>query len=269
MRHLLPLLALFTLLLPASANPPTWWAKGNPPIITGTSENNKGPANIGQAKWIVTEALRVLDTIAPATATQIRSDLAGTQLDHSDRIIDFTVSYPKDPSWVEKQKAPLLLGQLKAIARPFYNRLNTLDANWVEGQIKQNHLPVTATLNSHYWQITGVSASYTTGGFYPWSPTTPTEQNKAIATIGQLKAVFSLRFEEHPIAIFAPPVPTPNDDPDGDGLTTPYELAHGLNPYDADTDGDGIPDGEDTDPAHPQFIALANATMIHVWSPAE
>ena len=34
-----------------------------------------------------------------------------------------------------------------------------------------------------------------------------------------------------------------NDDPDGDGLTTAVERGLGTDPYTADTNGDGIPDG--------------------------
>ncbi|OGC00091.1 hypothetical protein A2V82_13030 [candidate division KSB1 bacterium RBG_16_48_16] len=46
------------------------------------------------------------------------------------------------------------------------------------------------------------------------------------------------------------------DDPDGDGLTTAFELSSiGTNPFNADTDGDGIDDGTEvasgTDPADP------------------
>ena len=122
-------LALFTLLAPAAASPPgwwspDWWSDGVPPVINGSPANNQGPANIGQAKWMVSEALRALDAAAPAIATQVRADLAGTPPDHADRIIDLGIPEPKDAAWIEKQKAPLLIGQLKAIAAPFYTRLN-------------------------------------------------------------------------------------------------------------------------------------------------
>jgi hypothetical protein len=33
------------------------------------------------------------------------------------------------------------------------------------------------------------------------------------------------------------------DDPDGDGLTTGDEVALGTDPFDEDTDSEGIPDG--------------------------
>ena len=38
-------------------NRPAWWSEGDAPVITGGEENNQGPANIGQAKWMAKRAL--------------------------------------------------------------------------------------------------------------------------------------------------------------------------------------------------------------------
>lgn len=170
------LFPLFTLLAPAWAAPPAWWANGNPPILNGAAENNQGPANVGQAKWMVSEALRALDTAAPPVAIQVRADLAGTAPNFTDRVIDLAVPDPKDAVWIEKQKAPLLIGQLKAISAPFYTRLATVNNTWLAAELTTNG---TAHPNS----------------IFPWTTETIDDANKAIATIGQLKAVFSLRFE--------------------------------------------------------------------------
>ena len=134
MRHLTPLLALFVLLLPAAANPPQWWLDGHPPVIDVTAApNNHGPANLGQAKWMATEALRILDSVSPQLAADIRLDLNGSN--PSNRIVDLTEPDQKTPEWIENQKAPLLLGQLKALARPFYNRLNAASPQWCPATI--------------------------------------------------------------------------------------------------------------------------------------
>jgi len=180
----------------AKANPPVWWRDGTPPVFDSTAApNNLGMANIGQAKWMASEALRTLDATAPEVSTLIRYDLAGTASNHSNRIVDLTVPNPKPSGWADQQKAPLLLGQLKAIALPFYNRLNQADHNWLLGQINLNQPNGVAIPGTHYWIVTG-NANYIENGCYPWNPGTAPDVNKSPVTIGQLKAIFSLRFED-------------------------------------------------------------------------
>jgi hypothetical protein len=222
------------------SNRPAWWTDGIPPVITpNAAENNQGPANIGQAKHMVSLALRALDTASPTIASQIRADLAGTQPDHSDRIIDLTVPAPKDTAWIEKQKAPLLLGQLKAIAHPFYTQLHAAAPTWLAAERTAN-----GTNNP--------------GSIFPWTATTDDDSNRSIATIGQLKAVFSLRFETLPspdfdddgladaweILYFSNLAQPGSGDFDSDGLSNLQEQAMGTNPstIGVDGDGDGLPD---------------------------
>jgi hypothetical protein len=56
---------------------------------------------------------------------------------------------------------------------------------------------------------------------------------------------------------------------DGDGLTALQELALGTSPHDADTDGDGIPDGEDEDPLVADTVPMSAVNSIQVWFPCE
>lgn len=210
-------LALVILLTPVAAAPPAWWSDGDPPVITGSAENNRGPANIGQAKYMVAEALRALQATAPGIATQIRADLVV--------VIDLSVPDPKDDPWIEQQKAPLLLGQLKAISAPFYTRLNTANATWLTVERVSN----------------GTNHS---GSIFPWTATTGDDVNQAIATIGQLKAVFSLRFENF-LSAFPPGLDT-----DLDGIPDAWEIRYGYNPVDPndtdlDFDNDGISNAQE------------------------
>ena len=217
-KKLIPTIFLL-LVIAAIAAPPLWWSSGNPPIIVANApQNNRGPANIGQAKHIAKSAIAALRPILPAVATQIEADLAP--------IVDFTVPNPKTPEWIAKQKAPLLLGQLKAMADPFYRRLNTAAPTWLTAERTANG---TNFPNS----------------IFPWTSETTDDKNKSIANIGQLKAVFSLRFEIYSDTEL---------DSDGDSLPDSWEIAYGLNPLDpgnvnsnngsiGDPDQDGIANG--------------------------
>ncbi|MGJ8661040.1 MAG: hypothetical protein ACSHXL_03300 [Bacteroidota bacterium] len=232
-------LSLFQPLL-AQETVPAWWTDGDPPVIEiSAEENNRGPANVGQAKWIVLEALRSLGASAPDIAVAVRTDLDGIASDQSDRIIDLTVPDPKSDEWIEVQKSSLTLGQLKSIALPFYNHLNSTDADWVKSQLDLNH-GGTATLNEHYWQVSG-NANYTESGYYPWDPTTPLGVNTSMATIGQLKAVFALRFESLDLIV----------DTDNDGVPDDVELTYGFEPTDSNDayggdDGNNVRYGSET-----------------------
>lgn len=205
---------------------PAWWYSGEPPVIvSGAETNNKGPANIGQAKYM---AKRALDTLDDLGATQLSSDIRTQLVGAGKPLMSLD---PPAPADLESQKAALRLGQLKAIAKPFYDVLNEADSSWLLEQLTQNGL---TTQNEHYWQVSGNPAYYQ-NGYYPWDPATPVEVNNAVATIGQLKAVFSLRFETHPSL----------SDQDEDGLNDAWELANGLDVANGDQNGNGILDGLD------------------------
>ena len=223
--------------MPLSADPPAWWSlpdDTNHAVIDPavTDANPKGPANIGQAKFIAKRALDVLNTVDSALATQIRDRLTRNQPKPSSpdelqpAILDFDV--PGDPppaDWHERQHASLLIGQLKAMAAPFYDILHVAAPLWLDNEssdpAQQGQLQLNATKDH---------ADPT--NYYPWSADPGDDQNQAVATIGQLKAVFSLRFESLNAVL----------DSDNDGLTNAQEAAYHTDPHNPDTDGDGMPD---------------------------
>ena len=219
----------------ANAAPPAWWSQGNPPVIDPNAPTeNHGMANIGQAKWMAKRAVEALRVASPTIADQVEADLVGTGKPIANW--NAPVTNPER----EAQRAPLLLGQLKAIAAPFYIRLNAGSPAWLANERILNSLP-------------------DTGSYFPWTVASNDDANRSPATIGQLKAVFSLRFETLAASI----------DSDGDGISNSQELAAGTNPDDADSDNDGIPDGVDSAPNTPATVSIANATTLMVWAPAE
>ena len=58
-------------------------------------------------------------------------------------------------------------------------------------------------------------------------------------------------------------------DYDGDGLSNLAETLAGTDPMSADTDGDGIPDGEDDNKLSPDRTALYSAQTLTIWAPRE
>ncbi len=187
-------------------NQPAWWTNESTRVIQpGAVENNQGPANIGQAKHMARSAILELRARG---LTQLAGDIEAALVGVNKPIASWAA--PANPTEQEKQKAPLLIGQLKAIALPFYNRLNTAAPGWVFAQIQQNQPSgITPTPGVHYSQINSANQYYTEGGIYPWNPDTPIDVNRSIATIGQLKAVFSLRFDTLPASLNGPTLAVP------------------------------------------------------------
>ena len=56
-------------------------------------------------------------------------------------------------------------------------------------------------------------------------------------------------------------------DSDGDGIDNATEIANGTDPANPDSDGDGIPDGEDADPLNANHTDLYSSAGLTVWSP--
>lgn len=177
---LVPLVLLMG--IPVHAVEPAWWTQVGADglkVINSTVINSdpKGVANIGQAKYMAKRALEAMRLVIPDTADSIEAQLVG-----AGKIIP-SWDPPAAGSFLAKaQFSPLLIGQLKAIADPFYTALNETDSEWVLSQLAENGTIDLENLDN----------------FFPWTSNEEDNADKAIATIGQLKAVFSLRFETIP-----------------------------------------------------------------------
>jgi hypothetical protein len=170
---------------------PTWWT--NRGVINSTATvNDYAAANQGQAKHFATQAYAELQANLPGGA--------GAQL--TTLINSF--------SNTESNYAPITVGQLKSLAKPFYDRLIA----------------------------TGNATSY------PWSSTTSDDNDYAVANIGQLKAIFNFSIggaggsdsdadglpDSWEILYFGNISQNASGDPDGDGVTNLVEYLQGRNP---------------------------------------
>jgi hypothetical protein len=219
--------AFLTLQTPAHATDPAWWSDRG--VVNTSPASNLSPATIGQAKHIVSMALAELQTrLAPADYQALQTAVGGI----------VNLALPQNQAEYDNQKQVLLVGQLKAMARPFYDQLRILDAAWVNNQMYQ--------LNTRVVEPGSNPITYSP---YPWSVATSDDSNYSPATVGQLKAAFSLQFEAWGIAEPGdPPLPVGPTDSDGDGLSDLTEAAMGTSPTLVDTDGDGHPDADDVFP---------------------
>jgi len=223
-----PGLLLFLMLVSVPvllALPPAWWSEPQTqvldPINPATTTDNYAPANLGQLKHVAKQAKAHLDSHLP---------------DGSGLTIDTLVAGFGGNLTVEQREAnyaPINLGQLKSVAKPFYDRLLEFQYDTKANLIDR-----------------GFPSSWTSN--YPWNPATAVAENYAPANLGQLKAVFSFDlsapvgqlpewwqryFFNGQIGI------SPNGDSDRDGLSNLIELTAGTSPTNLDSDGDGLPDG--------------------------
>jgi len=217
---------------------PAWWQdRGILQTPGSTASENYAVANLGQAKHMAETAYSVFEE-------KFQTDLGFTL----DSIIPPQLA-PGDLGYEASLAAnytPLNVGQLKALATPFYDFLVREAPTW---------LPL-------LFETNGLGSDWPHN--YPWipdDPANPDPENYAPANIGQLKLAFSFDFAldsdgdslyDHWEAEIGSN-PTTNDDPskldsDGDGLTDVLEEILGTDSLVGDSDNDGLLDREDLFP---------------------
>ena len=176
-----------------SAEPPAWWAEQgaiNPTVET----DDFAVANIGQLKQLASQAATSMD--------QAYESIGGAGPTIT-ALIDSWRADPIPAAPARDDFATLNQGQLKAVARLFYDRLQTI----------------------------GYLGGPTVAAAYPWSSAAADDDAYALVNLGQLKHVFSFSITD------------PAVDADGDGLPDAWEMqwftslsvANSVSNYDGDT----------------------------------
>lgn len=208
----------------AFAADPAWWTDSahNTNFIDTSisSPNNYTVLNLGQLKNVAVKAKNYLDIqfapvggAGPAIDTMVGGFSNNTTLNYQ----------------------PANLGQLKAVAKPFYDRLIEVGYDTRANLIARGY--------SSAWPYQ-----------YPWDPYTPVAQNYAPANLGQIKMIFSFD-----VGAF---VSSKNWDADNDGLLDSWErriYGNTSATLSTDHDGDGVEDYKDADPANSSIRALSIA----------
>ena len=195
------------LILPqlALSQQPGWW-EDQGIFNTAGIGGDHSPANIGQAKNVAKKALATISAQNNTLATQIETVIGPAVL-----------TPPTTTPGFQAQKGVLLIGQLKNLAKPFYDKLAKHDGVWLA--LERQRIGT-----KHPRSI------------YPWTFVTGDDSDFSPASVGQLKACFALDLGN---------LPSATSDADGDGMSYEWEVRYGLNPYDAtdaylDLNGDGI-----------------------------
>lgn len=176
------------------AQTPVWW-ETREVLLPDTQPDDYAAANIGQLKYLATQA-----------AAEMNAQLLGGAGETINALVASWLQPPAE-GVTRDDYAAINQGQLKAIAKLFYDRLAAAGYSGVPLRDGQT---------------------------YPWPEGTSLADNYALVNIGQLKYVFSFSVPSQPGGFV---------DTDGNGIDDRWELAHfgriGIDPT-ADPDGDGL-----------------------------
>ena len=225
------------------ASYPNWWYNAADPangVIDATkpifNQDNYSPLLVGQLKHIASEAQKELDS-ALATVGG-----AGPEID---ALVQPWLQNPVDAN----NMSPTTIGQLKNVATPFYDRLNSVG------------FPFDVSAN-------GIGSNinlFVNGHAYPWGPHRETadwyEMHKELAVQGQAKFLFGWD------TALASSMAFDTLDCDNDGFLDVWEVANGYDPFDGndDQDQDGLHDtwelAQGYDPTDPLGDADADGIL--------
>ncbi|MBU0677526.1 MAG: hypothetical protein KJ626_05360, partial [Verrucomicrobia bacterium] len=188
----------------AATNCPNWWIERGV-VDTNTASADYSPATQGHVKWVATNAYDEFEYMMP--------NGAGSNVEALVTSFSATNNY-----------LPVNAGQIKNVAKPFYDALDE------EGLT--NELPIGVT------------------NTYPWTGSTADDADYSAANIGQVKHIFSFDLDKDSDGLpnwweqyhFGDLDEDGSGDTDGETLDHEGEYAAGTDPNDVDTDDDGIDD---------------------------
>ncbi|PXA02932.1 hypothetical protein DDZ13_14615 [Coraliomargarita sinensis] len=146
---------------------PDWWTEYS--LVDSNPRQDKAVATIGQAKHAVQKAFSYLEAEL--------SSVGGAGAEVTALYQTFCAAVPDSP---DNDLQALTLGQLKYLAKPFYDRFNDPEVG-ID----------TATMNPE------------STGIYPWTVDQEDDADLALATVGQLKFVFSFDLDDWAPALAA------------------------------------------------------------------
>lgn len=206
--------------------PPAWWTTRGV-LTSGATANDYAAANLGQVKQIATKAYAEMEAVLPGGAGSSLTALVNSW------------SAAPASGVVRNDYAAVNQGQLKALAKLFYDRLAQFD----------------------YY-----GPPLTVGQAYPWTITTADDNAYAAVNLGQVKYLFSF---DPQLALIGP-----DTDSDGDGLLDRWEIKYfGTLAQSAsgDPDGDGVSNLLEfqlgRDPTKPAVADTAGTLNLRLYSP--
>lgn len=211
-------------------------------------------------------------------------------------VLLWPIQSPADPAWWQSRGvldtnssvadyAPVVLGQLKWMATNAYDEVQSNYPAGAGADITALIAGFSNTSNycpANVGQLKYVAKFFydrlTPGSNYPWTASTTDDVDNAIATIGQLKNLFSFDLTTDADSDGLPDWwetiywgSTTNQngsgDADSDGLSNSNEYCYATSPVNPDMDNDGINDGTEVENRTDPTNSDTNAPVVEITVP--